>query len=309
MEESNKQSQVQRESFTTISAQVEDALLWLESIVPTVRATRFGAYTRSIKTLVARHKNQENDVLASNFDEYANAILEVKELLTIMEYLRKVDLASVRGLLKKIAGGPVIYHDENPSESTNAPRNFATELHLAAKLHGAGLAALLPGAEDVRTRFRGRTIYFECKRPFSLDSVEENLTKAASQLSSRYSKQNSLERGIVLCDLSRSIKLAFGFPVKNDSELLSSMNNEVDKVIAVSGQALRKIVHPKTIGVAFRLACMTEIEDKSLLTYGSFYTFMALRSRSLRDQAVVRHLAEFLMQSGTTNYFLELEQR
>lgn len=310
MEKQHSSKGIQRDSFSSISAKVEDSLAWLESTVPSIRGTRFGAYARSVKQLAAKHAADEKDALTNDFETYANALLEANELVTITNYLRRAELCSARELIKKIAGGPVQYLKEDPAKVTNAPRNFATELQLAAKLHGAGLVPVLPNAEDVRTRYRGRNIYFECKRPFTIDSVDKNLAKAASQLTSRYTRQNSLERGIVLCDLSRAANPEFGLlPVRDNDELDKAMNNEIDKVIAECVHTLAEIKHEKTIGVVFRLACLAVIEDKMLLTYGSQYTFMALQSRSLRDQSIVRHLAGHLEGSGGINYFHDLNEK
>ncbi len=79
------------------------------------------------------------------------------------------------------------------------------ELNLAARLHRAGIEVENGGDADLEFAHGGVRWFGECKRPFKVETVENNLREACRQLGERLSSSHPLGRGLVAISLSRPI--------------------------------------------------------------------------------------------------------
>lgn len=79
-----------------------------------------------------------------------------------------------------------------------------------AKLTSAGIALDFRLKTDVAAYFDNRSLLFECKRPQSVGSLENNVKDAFHQLEAKYrSPQRLRHRGIIAIDISKLINPEF----------------------------------------------------------------------------------------------------
>jgi hypothetical protein len=96
-----------------------------------------------------------------------------------------------RGTLRDILKGPIAVSDEETSTSDS--RNKFVELELAANFSSAGFK--LVGFDDLKFEFDGCRYIVECKRPYSMGTLDQLIEKAYEQLQKRL--VNTTDRGIV----------------------------------------------------------------------------------------------------------------
>ncbi len=88
-----------------------------------------------------------------------------------------------REALRRCIRGPLIASEETPA--TTDARNLFLELDVAASLLERGFK--ISGFDDVQFPFAGRNFVVQCKRPFSQNSIIENLKNGLIQLQKRIS--------------------------------------------------------------------------------------------------------------------------
>jgi len=99
--------------------------------------------------------------------------------------------------------GPELPVDED--QNSNEARNTMFELNLAARLQRAGIA-VVPGQDtDLEFAYNGIRWFGECKRPYRVETVENNLGEACRQLGERLSASRLAARGLIAVSLSRPV--------------------------------------------------------------------------------------------------------
>ena len=139
-----------------------------------------------------------------------NESCEITDIATLWEH----HIHNYFGLKDKIreafSRGPVVPENENPSTSSNRPRNDAFVYFLAGRLLAAGIDVITvdgimkenepsPNASDISIRFDGALVNIQCKRPRSEPKLRRAVHDARKQLSASGVRKNL---GIVALDCS-----------------------------------------------------------------------------------------------------------
>lgn len=174
-----------------LRSQLADAIAWLDSIGVSAQQGRVAAYLRGVP-------------LAGLMDQIAFA--ESREIVEIYSALRHIAHTEYfRDRLKRMAGGPISMQDERPGASSNAARNFAFELAIAARMVASGIDLDTSIHADVAVDFDRRRFALQCKRPMNESKVETALRKAQAQLKRNYQESDPSTIGLIVVDLTKVV--------------------------------------------------------------------------------------------------------
>jgi hypothetical protein len=170
-----------------------------------VRDSRLEEYRATVAKLVdALHSggaDRARAVFNADRRQSFAALTEGAELVEILPFARSVPSKTITPKLRDILKGPALPMEED--SNTNQARNILFELNLATKLSRAGLAPDLGASSDLRCVVKGRTILFECKRPFATRGVRQTYYDAIKQI--RAGLENAAQRacGVIAISLTR----------------------------------------------------------------------------------------------------------
>jgi hypothetical protein len=123
---------------------------------------------------------------------YVDGLFEALEICQILQAFEGETSDGLRTKVARAVSGPPSPLAEQPKNSE--ARNAMFELCLAADWKNAGIAVEI-GEPDIQVRFGSDVFKVECKRPFSENSVWDNIEHAHSQLKgalNRPGKKNGL---------------------------------------------------------------------------------------------------------------------
>jgi len=98
--------------------------------------------------------------------------------------------------VKKALDGPADVFLE--TQKSNSGRNFMFELIMGGRLAMGGFVPAFDKGPDIQFQYRGHRVAMQCKRPFSMEGVEETIGKAIDQL-----KEDSADLSIIAVSVSR----------------------------------------------------------------------------------------------------------
>ena len=190
---------------------------------------------------------------------------------------------------------------DETSEST-AARNFLFEATVAARAHrpDRGIEAILDAKSDTGIRINGKKIWVECKRVTTVDKIESNVRKASSQLENLLDREvGSGHRGIVALDISKILNWGDQiFVARNDSELLVSVDRQMDQFIEQYSQVWQRIYerrHKKIIGTIVSFSFMASSEARNLLVRTSQWGMNPRLGIAEGDKQIQRQLVTILV--------------
>jgi hypothetical protein len=98
--------------------------------------------------------------------------------------------------IKRALDGPADLSLETQRSSQG--RNFMFELIMGGRLAKSGFVPAFDQGPDIQFNYRGLRVAMQCKRPFSIDGMEETIEKAISQL-----KNDGADLNIIAVSVSR----------------------------------------------------------------------------------------------------------
>jgi|SRR5580658_133747 hypothetical protein len=188
--------------FSDLADRLNEAVSWLGRFGIQVERGRLGAYRKAINELVTLVAKKSSERRPALFPKSANDLFEANEIATIHAAFadgRHDDF--VRERLQAFAGGPLRYVDEDPSSSSNRPRDLAFELLVGARLIASGLQLEAAGLADVSATVGLQRLIFECKRPQSEKRIERRAIEARDQLLERCRDASSV--GVIAIDTTK----------------------------------------------------------------------------------------------------------
>jgi hypothetical protein len=188
----------------------EETLSRLDEIDGWLKSLGYGAYDR-----IRRYRRNFRDMLELQSDEAVDSVqalqkmTEEKRREIFWSYVEAEEFVRAVGPLRdclgdrlpavpidRALGGPADLFLEN--ERNNAGRNFMFELIMGGRLAKAGITPLFDRGPDVQFDFSGLRVAMQCKRPFSKDSLERNISGAISQL-----KVDNADLNLIAVSVSR----------------------------------------------------------------------------------------------------------
>lgn len=243
--------------FETFYAELDEAIIWLESIGLKCNGTRISQYKDAIRLLVDLHKEDDISEIRKKFRPISNALYEANETIIIYKALSLEYTNEIKKHLQKILKGPIEYTHENPSSSSNEARNIAFELATMALLVLHNFKLDFTVGSDVAITFNDgeNKFIFECKRPQAENKVEKNVRKARSQLRERYKQYSKGEmQGLISLDISKLINEEFNlFVGSNEEEIIEELYNEIRSFIEKHQRYWQSAGADRTIAVLLRL--------------------------------------------------------
>lgn len=163
---------------------------------------RIRRYRKNIKEMIELQRLDENlDTLQNITEERRREIfwsyVDAEEFARAVRPLRATlgdDLPAT--LVKKALDGPADLFLETQRSSQG--RNFMFELIMGGRLAKGGFVPAFDQGPDIQFQFRGMRVAMQCKRPFSMDGIEETIGKAISQL-----KEDDADLSIIAVSVSR----------------------------------------------------------------------------------------------------------
>ncbi len=198
--------------------------------------TRFNAYRTRLDEL-ERSRQQYGDGAAlegflAEIELNAVALTESQELMAVVAFLRTVALDRAKKKLQIVLKGPDLPADEN--ENSNYARNTMFELNLAARLRRAGVAVEIGGDADLDFTYNGLRWFGECKRPYKLESITNNIGDACQQLGQRLASSRLAARGLLAISISRPLTTKAPYlEFSNEVELRLALKERVGRITQI----------------------------------------------------------------------------
>jgi hypothetical protein len=232
------------ETWGELVSRLDTALAFAKDLGLDPAATRFGTYRARIATLEAIRVEQSDTAAFEHFraDVEPNAVAfsESQELAMVVPFLRSVPQERAKKKLQVMLNGP-----ELPSaEDTNLShaRNTMFELNLAARLERAGLSVDISGEADLDFTCDGVRWFGECKRPYKLETIEQNIKAACEQLGKRLSGSRLAARGLLAISISRPLSTkAPVLEYASEEERRASLKEHVGNMVKVMQQQMEGI--------------------------------------------------------------------
>lgn len=286
------------ESYETKYQKYVAALTWMESLGLDVNRGRLSHYKQIISYWKDAYKTATIQEAQKAFPDFVNAMCEIEDFVSVFRAFGnepKNKLTLIRDKLEKSIGGPAELVKENGK--SNVARNFLFEAVTAAKSHqpGRGVSAILSADSDTGIAVDNKKIWVECKRLSSVKKIEANVKDASSQLEKIIRKKSgSGHRGVVALDVSKLFNPGDKiYPRGNDLELVSSINQMMDRFIEESSNYWEKVYSRRSrsiIGTIIRFSFMSVSEGRNLLVTTSQWGLNPRQGVSDADERVLTNL-------------------
>ena len=182
-----------------------DSLIeWMSRLGVPIKNSRIAAYQRTLREMLQVIEAKNYEIADERLTEFAETLYEIHELNHIFDGFSdaKSDPKLVDALTQ-IVGGPLAAKTEGGA--SNRSRNTVFELIVASKLRQGGADARVAYPADIYCKLPSGSIFFECKRPQTLGSIDRNLKKANKQLGKEGRLRGSTRSfGVVAVDLTKA---------------------------------------------------------------------------------------------------------
>lgn len=265
-------------TFTNVTDELGLALDWLKSVGISPSPTRLGAYQRAMAQLIRSYEANDEKILTERFDDFSNVLFEVHELIEIHKALGGRFDEEIASHLRAYSSGPLVQIEEDSNNSSNRPRNIGFELALMGTLARASLPIDFSIPTDVATRFRHRSIMFECKRPQSPEAVGRLVKNAQDQLVRKYNSTNRrTHKGVIALDITKIANPKLIIPdgqVTDDVERILSL--QLNQFAAEHMAVWTRIRSSRTIGILLRLRqlLVARHDSSHRLVYSQLYMLL-----------------------------------
>jgi hypothetical protein len=281
--------------YESFAQDLDAAIEWICTFGISQERTRIGEYKRAISVLSEIYKTEDLEKTRKEFVRIATALYEANDLISIHKGLAGKYDSEIGEHIKKYAKGPANFREEVVSASSNLARNIAFELLVASKIVSANIPLDFSIKTDIATKFDGRNILFECKRPQSEESIEKNIKDAFKQLERMYKNPiRARHRGIIALDISKLLNPEFMLYIQPDAASLDrGLVQIADQFILKNERLWQLRRNSKTIAVLIRFGIMGINQEKDgMLTYCQQYCLTPLNAAGNRNIETAERLAE-----------------
>lgn len=255
--------------FAESATEFDKALHWIRSFGLSSDRGRFSDYHKAL-SLLAEVKTPEDArriLTEMKYADLINGLYEGKELVMIYRGFSDQNVPGLRERLREYIKGPS--STELETLSSHRPRDFGFELRIGAHFAASGFKVDYSSLADLEIDHEGKILYVECKRPSSIDSLEERVKEAFDQLTDRYegSTDARLKRGIIALSITKlenpDHKLVLAKSEKTLGEILSA----IIKLFANEHKMYwEREMDMRTIGLIIHFQTIAIIENLGLIT-------------------------------------------
>ncbi len=222
-------------TWADLVAGLDGALAFARALKLDTSGTRFSSYCDRINSL-DQTRQQGGDAAALKqflgaIELNAVALTESREIATVIPFLKSIRSEIAAKKLGIVLKGPELPADEDTA--SNEARNTMFELNLAARLHRAGLAVDLSGADaDLRFTCSGVLWFGECKRPYKIETIENNVGEGCRQLGERLGASRLAARGLLAISVSRPLTTRAAYlEYPSEEELRRTLKERVGHMV------------------------------------------------------------------------------
>lgn len=257
------------QSYDKILQELYNVEEWLKSLNISFDGSRFAKYRKNIGMLNKYYKEGriEEFIRLKKFKEIMFSLTESSEFSTIYQQLKDVNSKSLKDRLKIVVQGPFMINQEAPTKSSGQPRDFLFELNLIAHLKAAGFQLFFDSYSDAHCMFESKHILFECKRPQSQNSVNQNFMIAKKQLTTSLDKLSiPNSKGIIAISISKILNKGEMFMIgKNKADLNYKLNYEMQLFWDNFEQLEKEVLDTRIIGIFVLLNTPAVIDEIKLI--------------------------------------------
>lgn len=256
--------EVTSHTLNEIYSDCEAAIAWAASRGFPVERGRISTYRRTLAELIAQPEKGWGDLNeSSNQARIANALLEVRELVSIFRGLSLLEQEATTKGLKHYIKGPFSPTEEMSSTSSNRARNIGFELYLNSLFGFAGLMLTYDTNADLSFIHDGVRVYVEAKRPTNIDAAGKSIREAIKQLSGQLNADESpTTRAMIALDMTKVTNPHNRIMVVHSNDHLRSLMYHEDKrlinLLHPSWEATR---HPKIVGIQLHYRILTNSHE------------------------------------------------
>lgn len=233
------------------------------------RIAQYFSYLSEIEKRRGGDSTAFSAFIQQNRVKYYYSQFYILEICHILDAIEKVRISSelVKEKLDYLAQGTYLLSEETLQNT--AARNTQFELSLFAFFHEKGVDAKLCSPNpDISVTTKSFTYNIECKRPFSLDTVERNMRKAVKQLRKSYGN-NTIPTFALSLDHIASRK---DIILDADTEL--SALRSLEKVTTLYSQQnlpmVRKIFDHEPCVILYYFSCLSGFKDNTPMAHAMF---------------------------------------
>lgn len=286
-------------AFAESAAEFDKAISWIRSFGLDPHKGRFSDYHKALAALaqVKTLKDARRVLVKLEYAELVNALYEVKELVMIYRGFSNLNVPGLRGKLREYIKGP--RSTERETLRSHKPRDFGFELRIGAHFAASSFKVDYPNSADLQIDHDDKTVFVECKRPSSIESLEERVKDAFDQLTERYENctGGKPKRGIVALSISKLKNPHNKLVLANTGETLGKMLSATIKRFAIEHQMYwERELDIRTIGLIIHFQTTALIEDLNLITpaqrFGWWYKALHRSSDYYNFHDITRKLTE-----------------
>ncbi len=254
-------------SFDAVLESLSKLDPWLESLGIEPKPDRWHQAVQMVKRAKVQRQLVERGGPRTYIHNYMDGLFEALEIHEIVVAFQGDRSPALKTKLMRALCGPISPFDEQPKNSE--ARNTMFELSLAADWKNAG-SEVEVGEPDIKLRAPVALFQTECKRPFSENSVRNNIEDAASQLGKVLNKPgNEHDYGIVAISLSRVFtqgNLGCYAPAGIGKQIIGeALADILDENTLSWGLRRFREMHPRIVAVMFHLTAPWDIGGERLI--------------------------------------------
>jgi len=195
-------------------------------------------------------------------------------------------------VLKRALDGPVDMGLEN--QNSSHARNAMFEIAIAGRLAKRGLKPQLGGEPDVVAQLNDRNLLIPCKRVYSENGLDGNISVAGSKLKRNLIRSSDpRDCGIVAISITRIYNQGDKLlAVKNEAALRQKLSEDVDAVRNRCMRRYKDLGHPRIAGVLYHVATPAYLEDLGLYMAAHSVTIHPIPDKS--DSALLKALEGYI---------------
>jgi hypothetical protein len=232
------------ETWGELVSRLDTTLAFAKALRLETEGARFISYRNRIAALELIRVQQGDaaafDRFRTEIEPNAVAFSDSQELTMVLPFLQSISQDRAKKKLQVVLKGPELPSDEDTN--SNHARNTMFELNLAARLQRAGFSVDVTEDADLDFTCNGVRWFGECKRPYKIETIEQNIKAACEQLGKRLSGSRLAARGLLAISVSRPLTTkAPVLEYTSEEERRASLKEHVGNMVKVMQQQMEGI--------------------------------------------------------------------
>lgn len=283
-------------SFSEINNQLKDSIDWLKLFIPNIIPTRFGQYQKDIEYLINVLNENRLHLLNKpvSSSKIMNSLYEADEIIQIFQGLANYgQIGYLKNKLPVFIKGPFEVKSEVKSVNAHKARDISFELFIASLFSRTSFIVDFSTDADLLLKNNNFSLFIECKRPNSVNSIRSNIKIASSQLKKRFNVYTEKENiyGIIFISVENVINPNHSLIYTSDEyELTRMLDSKMDAFIQNNRKYWNKIKDNRIIGIIAFFKSFGIYENKKLPLYIRYALASNIINRSEKEINILKEV-------------------